>query len=40
MAENSLSQAVSFINDNSTMEIGLTPEGWPAARSDIVAYHF
>ena len=40
MAENSLSQAVSFINDNSTMEIGLTAEGQPAARSDIVAYHF
>lgn len=40
MAENSLSQAVSFINDNSTMEIGLTTEGQPAARSDIVAYHF
>ncbi len=40
MAENSLSQAVSFINDNSTMEIDLTTEGRPAARSDIVAYHF
>lgn len=40
MAEQSLSQAVSFINDNSTMEIGLTAEGQPAARSDIVAYHF
>lgn len=40
MAENSLSQAVSFINDNSTMEIGLTAGGQPAARSDIVAYHF
>ena len=40
MAENSLSQAVSFINDNSTMEIGLTVEGQPAVRSDIVAYHF
>lgn len=40
MAENSLSQAVSFINDNSTMEVGLTAEGQPAVRSDIVAYHF
>ena len=40
MAENSISQAVSFINDNSTMEIGLTAEGRPAVRSDIVAYHF
>ena len=40
MAENSLSQAVSDINDNSTMEIGLTAEGQPAARSDIVAHHF
>ena len=40
MAENSISQAVSFINDNSTMEIGLTAEGMPAVRSDIVAYHF
>ena len=40
MAENMLTQAVSFINDNSTMEIGLTAEGQPAARSDIVAYHF
>ena len=40
MAENSLSQAVSFINDNSTMEVGLTAEGHPAVRSDIVAYHF
>ena len=40
MAENSLSQAVSFINDNSTMEVGLTTEGQPAVRSDIVAYHF
>ena len=27
MAENSLSQAVSFINDNSTMEVGLTAFG-------------
>lgn len=35
-----LSQAVSFINDNSTMEVGLTAEGQPAVRSDIVAYHF
>ena len=35
-----LSQAVSFINDNSTMEVGLTAEGHPAVRSDIVAYHF
>ena len=40
MAANSLSQAVSFINDNSTMEVGLTAEGQPAVRSDIVAYHF
>ena len=40
MAENSLSQAVSFINDNSTMEVGLTAEGQPVVRSDIVAYHF
>ena len=40
MAENSLSQAVSFINDNSTMEVGLTADGQPAVRSDIVAYHF
>ena len=40
MAENSLSQAVSFINDNSTIEVGLTAEGQPAVRSDIVAYHF
>ena len=40
MAENSLSQAVSFSNDNSTMEVGLTAEGQPAVRSDIVAYHF
>lgn len=40
MAENSLSQAVSFINDNSTMEVGLTAEGQPAVRSDIVAFHF
>lgn len=40
MAENSLSQAVSFLNDNSTMEIGVTAQGQPAARSDIVAYHF
>lgn len=40
MAESSLSQAVSFINDNSTMEVGLTAEGHPAVRSDIVAYHF
>ena len=40
MAENSLSQAVSFINDNSTMEVGLTAAGQPAVRSDIVAYHF
>ena len=40
MAENSLSQAVSFINDNSTMEVGLTAEGQPAVRSDIVACHF
>lgn len=40
MAENSLSQAVSFINDNSTMEVGLTAEGQPAVRSDTVAYHF
>lgn len=40
MAENSLSQAVSFINDNSTMEVGLTAEGQPAVRSDIVAHHF
>ena len=40
MAENSLSQVVSFINDNSTMEVGLTAEGQPAVRSDIVAYHF
>lgn len=35
-----LSRAVSFINDNSTMEVGLTAEGQPAVRSDIVAYHF
>lgn len=40
MAENSLSQAVSFINDNSTMEVGLTAEGQPAVRSDILAHHF
>ena len=40
MAENSLSQAVSFINDNSTMEVGLTADDQPAVRSDIVAYHF
>lgn len=40
MAENSISQAVSFLNDNSTMEIGVTAQGQPAARSDIVAYHF
>ena len=40
MAENSLSQAVSFINDNSTMEVGLTAEGQPAVRSDIMAHHF
>lgn len=40
MAEISLSQAVSFINDNSTMEVGLTAEGQPAVRSDILAYHF
>ena len=40
MAENSLSQVVSFINDNSTMEVGLTAAGQPAVRSDIVAYHF
>lgn len=40
MAGNSLSQAVSFLNDNSTMEIGVTAQGQPAARSDIVAYHF
>ncbi len=40
MAESSISQTVSSINDNSTMEIGLTAEGQPAARSDIVAYHF
>lgn len=40
MAGNSLSQVVSFINDNSTMEVGLTAEGQPAVRSDIVAYHF
>ena len=32
MAANSLSQAVSFINDNSTMEVGLTAEGQPAVR--------
>lgn len=35
-----LYRAVSFINDNSTMEVGLTAEGQPAVRSDIVAYHF
>lgn len=40
MAENSLSQAVSFINDNSTMEVGLTAAGQPAVRSDILAHHF
>lgn len=40
MAENSLSQAVSFINDNSTMEVGLTAEGQPAVRSDVLAHHF
>lgn len=40
MAETSLSQAASFLNDNSTMEIGVTAEGQPAVRSDIVAYHF
>lgn len=40
MAENSLSQAVSFLNDNSTMEIGVTAQGQLAARSDIVACHF
>ncbi len=40
MAENSVSQLSPFINDNSSMEIGLTPTGLPAVRSDVVARHF
>lgn len=40
MAENSLSQAVSFINDNSTICVGLTARNMPAVRSDVVAHHF
>lgn len=40
MAENSISQAVSFINDNSTICIGLTAQKMPAVRSDVVAHHF
>lgn len=40
MAENSLSQAASFINDNSTICVGLTARNMPAVRSDVVAHHF
>lgn len=40
MAENSLSQTTSFINDNSTICVGLTARNMPAVRSDVVAHHF
>ncbi len=40
MAETSLSQTASFINDNSTICIGLTARNMPAVRSDVVAHHF
>ena len=40
MAENSLSQTASFINDNSTICVGLTARNMPAVRSDVVAHQF
>lgn len=40
MAETSLSQTTSFINDNSTICVGLTARNMPAVRSDVVAHHF
>lgn len=40
MAETSLSQTASFINDNSTICVGLTARNMPAVRSDVVAHHF
>lgn len=40
MAENSISQAASFINDNSTICVDLTEQNKPAVRSDVLAHHF
>ena len=40
MAKTSLSQTASFINDNSTICVGLTARNMPAVRSDVVAHHF
>lgn len=40
MAENNIPQVTPFINDHSSMEIGRTPTGQPAVRSDVVARHF
>lgn len=40
MAENSISQAASFINDNSTICVDLTGQNKPAVRSDVLAHHF
>lgn len=40
MSQNNILQVTPFINDHSSMEIGLTPSGKPGVRSDVVARHF